>query len=193
MNLSFISLGNNWGEYGGLGEFQDKKKREIPESLSSLKGSSYYNTDYNSIFALVRKAVKDATGKERVGLGLALADLPNQLGAYWEVGGNYIVMNQNLLVALKAAKKSVEEINSFVFVILMHEYLHSLGFLDERQARILTAKICAVIFEENHPAYLLGTKDPWQVYPFLAYSPRIGNGEMKIIGNFDSDSVPYIM
>ncbi len=131
--------------------------------------------------------------KERVGLGLALADLPSQLGAFWEVGGNYIVMNKNLLDALKYANRPRDEINSFIFVILMHEYLHSLGILDEYKARAMTARICATIFEEGHPAYELATKDPWQVYPFLMQVPN-GKGEnFKIIGNFDSDTVSYIM
>ena len=166
---------------------------DIPSSLSRLSGGNSSRTDYNSIFSLVRKAVKTALGKERVGLGLALADLPSQLGAFWEVGGNYIVMNKNILDALRYANRPKEEINSFVFVILMHEYLHSLGVLDEYKARTMTARICATIFEEGHPAYEIGTRDPWQVYPFLMQVPS-GNGEnLKIIGNFDSDTVSYIM
>jgi hypothetical protein len=57
----------------------------------------------------------------------------------------------------------------------------------------MTARICATIFEEGHPAYELATKDPWQVYPFLTQVPN-GKGEnFKIIGNFDSDTVSYIM
>jgi hypothetical protein len=170
-----------------------RNSMDIPSNLSRLSGGNSSGTDYNSIFSLVRKAVKTALGKERVGLGLALADLPSQLGAFWEVGGNYIVMNKNILDALRYANRPKEEINSFVFVILMHEYLHSLGVLDEYKARTMTARICATIFEEGHPAYEIGTRDPWQVYPFLLQVPS-GNGEnLKIIGNFDSDTVSYIM
>ena len=170
-----------------------RKESNVPSKLAGISESSNSSTDYNSIFSLVRKTVKSVLGKERVGIGLALANLPGQLGAFWEVGGNYIVMNRNLLDALKHANRPIEEVNSFVFVILMHEYLHSLGILDEYKARATTARICATIFEEGHPAYELGTKDPWQVYPFLAYAPS-GNGEnLKIVENFDSDSVSYIM
>ncbi|MCL6003278.1 MAG: hypothetical protein M0Z77_06890 [Thermoplasmatales archaeon] len=166
---------------------------DIQNELAKLSTVSAPHTDYNSIFSLVRKAVKTFTGKERVGLGLALADLPSQLGAFWEVGGNYIVMNRNLLEALKYANRSKVDVNSYVFVILTHEYLHSLGVLDENMARTITAQICATTFEEGHPAFELGTRDPWQVYPFLAYAPS-GKGEnLRIISNFDSDSVSYIM
>jgi hypothetical protein len=172
---------------------QDQRRLDIPSELGKLSDLNTEKTDYNSIFSLVRKAVKSITNKERVGLGLALADLPSQLGAFWEVGGNYIVMNKNLLDALKYVHRPTAEINSFVFVILMHEYLHSLGVLDEYKARAMTARICATIFDEGHPAFEMGTKDPWQVYPFLAQVPN-GNGEnLRIINNFDSDSVSYIM
>lgn len=191
--ISFFSYTDKWTGKGDFRSSENKNNLDIAASLASLGRSQHDDADYNSIFSLVRKTVRNATGKERVGLGLALADLPTQLGAYWEVGGNYIVMNQNLLISLKAAKKSAQEINSFVFVILMHEYLHSLGVLDETHARMLTAKICSSIFEEDHPAFLLSTRDPWKVYPFLVYSPRVGRGEMKIVGNFDSDTVSYIM
>lgn len=172
---------------------RDSSYLTIPSKLAKLSEGRDDRTDYDSVFTLVRKAVKSVINKERVGLGLALADLPSQLGAFWEVGGNYIVMNRNLLDALKYARRPSEEINSFVFVILMHEYIHSLGELDEYMAREITAKICATIFEEGHPAFEMATRDPWQVYPFLMQVPN-GNGEnLRIINNFDSDSVSYIM
>jgi hypothetical protein len=170
-----------------------RKELNIPSRLAGIFGGNNSSTDYNTIFSLVRKTVKSVLGRERVGIGLALANLPAQLGAFWEVGGNYIVMNRNLLDALKHANRPREEVNSFVFVILMHEYLHSLGILDEYKARATVARICATIFEGGHPAYELGTRDPWQVYPFLANAPS-GNGEnLKIVENFDSDTVSYIM
>ena len=54
---------------------------------------------YDSIFMIVKKAVKAVTGQERSGLGLALSNLPAGLGAFWQVGGNYIVMNDLLINA----------------------------------------------------------------------------------------------
>ncbi len=194
--MNFVSMLDAFGN--ARGEIERRapsppSKSTIPAELAKISAKISPETDYNSIFSLVRKAVKKATGRERVGIGLAIADLPSQLGAFWEVGGNYIVMNRNLLDALKVANRPPEEINSFVFVILMHEYLHSLGYLDEKVARSMTAKICSSIFDSNHPAYSLGMKDPWAVYPFLAYVPN-GNGEnFRIVNNFDSESVTYIM
>lgn len=194
--MNFISGLDNFGRHkvhNARISLSIKTGIDFSSELNRLGDSNGHSTDYNSIFSLVRKAVKSTLGKERVGLGLALADLPSQLGAFWEVGGNYIVMNRNLLDALKVANRSGTEVNSFVFVILMHEYLHSLGVLDESRAREMTARICAIIFEEGHPAFEIGTKDPWQVYPFLMKIPNRNGGNLKFINNFDSDTVSYIM
>jgi hypothetical protein len=194
--MNFISRLDNLGQHNvsnAINLPSIKTRMNFSLELNRLGDSNGHNTDYNSIFSLVRKAVKSTIRKERVGLGLALADLPAQLGAFWEVGGNYIVMNRNLLYALKVANRSDTEVNSFVFVILMHEYLHSLGVLDENRAREMTARICATIFEEGHPAFEIGTKDPWQVYPFLMKIPNGNGGNLKFITNFDSDAVSYIM
>lgn len=177
-------------ERNPLSSFVTKRTEELTTEVQDQLNEK---TNYNSIFSLVRKVVKMATGNERVGIGLALADLPPQLGAYWEVGGNFIIMNENLLFALKAAKRPVQEVNSFIFVILMHEYLHSVGYLDENYARDLTSVICANVFSKDHPAYALATADPWKVYPFLMRVPPRGNGTIRIVPNFDTDSTPYIM
>ncbi|MEM0130432.1 MAG: hypothetical protein QW100_04150 [Thermoplasmatales archaeon] len=166
---------------------------EIVQDLSDLSRGSRDKVDYDSIFTLVRRAVKATLGVERSGIGLALSSLPTGLGAFWEVGGNFIVLNKTLVSALAAAGRSQLEINSFVFVILMHEYLHSIGILDEESTRETTRKLCVSLFPENHPAYVLGSKDPWQVYPFLMSVPG-GRGEkIEFVTHFGTDSVSYIM
>ncbi len=107
--------------------------------------------DFSDIFILVKKAVKETLAEARVGLMLVLADLPTQVGAFHEVGSNAIVLNRRLLNAVVKAGKSIREINSYVFTILLHEYLHSLGHLDERQVRGLSYQITKSVFGENHP------------------------------------------
>lgn len=163
---------------------ESKKIIDVPDLSITL--------DYNAIFSLVKSTVKMALNRERVGIGLALTDLPNIMGAFWQVDSNYIVMNENLIRAVKVSVKSTEEFNSYVFVILMHEYIHSLGYIDEMETRDLTRNICSVMFPEKHPAYKLGTSDPWEVYPFLKFLPRSGDTSLKIISKFDTDSTSYI-
>lgn len=169
-------------------DFDVRKTGKIAQDTVSL--NSVLN--YDSIYAMVKSTVKQFTGRERVGIGLALADLPNSLGAFWEVGGNYIVLNDNLVRAVRVSVQSNEEFNSFVYVILMHEYIHSLGFVEENATRKLTQEICSSVFPESHPVYVLANSDPWEVYPFLKMIPRSGDPAIRFVSKFDSESTSYI-
>ncbi|MHB1471750.1 MAG: hypothetical protein ACYCSA_01100 [Thermoplasmataceae archaeon] len=157
----------------------------VEESLDNLM-------DYDGIFSVVKKSVKTVLGKERSGLGLALSDLPVTLGAFWQVGGNYIVMNEVLVKAMSRIAKTPREFNSFVYTILTHEYLHSVGYIDEFQARQMTALVAKQTFGSEHPAVIMSSGDIWKQYP-LFLSLRGGDGSvLKIISRFDTDSTSYI-
>jgi hypothetical protein len=108
--------------------------------------------DFSDIFTLVKRAVKETLAEARVGLMLVLADLPNQVGAFHEVGSNAIVLNRKLLNAVIKSGNSFREINSYIFSILLHEYLHSLGHLDEREVRELSFQVSKRTLGEKHPA-----------------------------------------
>lgn len=141
--------------------------------------------DYNAIFRVVRGAVHHVLGIERPGLGLGLSNLPPQLGAYWQVTGNLIVMNEGLVETMRAHARSPIELNSFVYVILAHEYLHSLGYLEERAVRDVTAHVTRNAFGPDHPATRMAEGDLWRLYPFLAYAPG-GNGQrLRVVRGFD--------
>ena len=148
--------------------------------------------DYDKIFNVVKSTVRSVTGKERSGLGLALSDLPATLGAFWQVGGNYIVMNQVLIEAMSKLTGSSREFNSFVYMILTHEYLHSLGFINEMEAREMTARVALKSFGKDHPAFTMSNGDLWSLYPQLRMLTGGTGRNMKIIGNFDSSSTSYI-
>ncbi|WP_393970820.1 hypothetical protein OXIME_001055 [Oxyplasma meridianum] len=148
--------------------------------------------DYDRIFSVVKRSVKAVLGKERSGLGLALSNLPVTLGAFWQVGGNYIVMNEVLVKAMSMLTTSTREFNSFVYTILTHEYLHSVGYIDEFQARQMTAFVAKHTFAGNHPAVIMSTGDIWKQYPDLL-SLQGGDGSvLKIISRFDTESTSYI-
>ncbi|MHB8360583.1 MAG: hypothetical protein ACYDAO_09735 [Thermoplasmataceae archaeon] len=151
-----------------------------------------FQMDYDSVFKVVKESVKYVVGKERAGLGLALSDLPWNLGAFWQIGGNYIVMNEGLVNSMKKIAKSELEFNSFVYMILAHEYIHSLGFIDEMEARRMTATVALRVFGKNHIAYIMSAGNLWLQYPDLRYSPS-GSGEnIRIVRKFDSSATSYI-
>jgi len=156
-----------------------------PFALASLLES---RADFDRVFRVVRGAVRRALGIERTGLGLGLSDLPPSLGAYWQVTGNIIVMNEGLVHAMEANASSVLEFNSFVYVILAHEYLHALGYLDEAEVRRVTAYVTRTVFGGSHPATHMAEGDLWRMYPFLAYAPRGQGRRLRLVRGFDRAS-----
>ncbi|MHB1435043.1 MAG: hypothetical protein ACYCPN_03885 [Thermoplasmata archaeon] len=139
---------------------------------------------WDRIFRVVRRAAGAVLGRERYGLSLALADLPPGLGAYWPVAGNFIVLNQGM-VDLMRRRGTPQEFNSFAFVVLTHEYLHTLGFLDEVSARRLTARVARACFGKGHPATRMAEGDLWTMYPeFASISPGDGR-RLRPVRDFD--------
>lgn len=148
---------------------------------------------FGEIFELVKKAVEKSLGLRRAGLELALMSLPNNVGALHEVGSNFIIMNENLLEAVAQISKSKIEVNSYVFVTLLHEYLHSLGYVDEEEVRMLVKRIVAEVIGEDHIAYYLASTSIFDVYPDLRYiGPGRPGGELKIVKDFDRENTSYI-
>src|SRR6266850_7322477 len=88
---------------------------------------------FDEVFELVKKAVDHVLGVHRAGLTLVLGDIPNQIGAYHEMGSNAIVMNRNLMKIVWRSTRSRPRRNAYTFMILLHEYLHTLGFEDDGQ------------------------------------------------------------
>lgn len=154
----------------------------IPLALARMLESP---ADYDAIFRVVRGAVHQVLGIERPGLGLGLANLPPSVGAYWPVTGNLIVLNEGLVTAMRAHAESPLELNSFLYVILAHEYLHSLGYLDEGAVRQVTARVTREAFGPHHVATKMAEGDLWRLYPFLAWAPGGDGQRLKVVTRFD--------
>ena len=159
-----------------------------PSVASELTDALDRATSFDGVYRIVRSAVRRTLGQERPGLGLGLSDLPPQLGAYWQVTGNIIVMNEGLLRVMRASATSSREYNSFVFVILAHEYLHALGYLAESQVRPVTAQVAREVFGPDHAATKMAEGDLWSMFPALRYA-RGGDGQtVRVVRGFDLDS-----
>lgn len=124
---------------------------ELVAELENAKG-------YGDIFSLVKKAVKRTLGIHRVGLMLYLGNLPMKVGAFHPMGTNDIVLNRRLL---SAAAKTEPKWKAYVFSILLHEYIHSLGYADERQVRGLTYRVCLENFGGDHSVTEAAVTGPW--------------------------------
>lgn len=156
------------------------------ERLKNLKG-------FEDAFELVKTAVSDKYRMRRAGLNLLLQDMPNFIGAYHVLGSNFIVVNRYVLGAIKAMAASREEYNSYVFVVLAHEYLHSLGIVDEFKVRELTYNMCNTLFGATHAATKMTKEDPSSLYPDLKklMISKFGN-DFELIRDFDRSNMSYI-
>ncbi len=77
--------------------------------------------DFGDVFELVKKSAEHSLGRRRAGLMLYLAKLPNHIGAFHTMGTNGIVMNRTTLDMITHGARSLREINSYVYSILLHE------------------------------------------------------------------------
>jgi len=118
--------------------------------------------NFREVFQLVKQSVKETLKLERTGLMLFLADMPSPIGAYHQVGTNNIVMNRILLDHVLETSEATREANSFIYSILTHEYIHALGYLNEREARELTYQVSKETFGEEHLATRMAASSPWR-------------------------------
>ncbi|MBM4249872.1 MAG: hypothetical protein FJ149_10675 [Euryarchaeota archaeon] len=129
------------------------------------------------IFEVVKAAVSRRLRLSRGGLMLGLADLGNQpggfFGAFYPVGTNIIVMNRIPMLRIKETDPAL--FKPYVFHVLLHEYLHSLGHLDEGAVRQLSMEISESLFGKEHPATRIARDTP-AFFPNLVY-PNIGSGQ----------------
>ena len=109
---------------------------EYKKSLEKAKS-------FADIFDLVKRTVKNYLGTDQAGLLLGLSDLGNYgnayLGAFYSFDANTIVINKRPLNKIKQTKPDLY--NPYIFHVLLHEYIHSLGIVEEDQVRMLVYEI----------------------------------------------------
>jgi len=160
--------------------------RSIVTGLESAK-------DLPDIFEIVKTAVRKSTGMERPGLMLGLANLgggPEALiGAFYPIATNIIVMNTLPLKRIKETDPALYK--PYVFHILLHEYLHTLGVIDEIATRKKAYEISVEIFGEGHVVSRLAADlsrfIPKLVYPAYGWQPQ-EEYQLELVKGFDRSS-----
>ncbi len=154
--------------------------------------------DLPDIFELVKTAVRRATGLERGGLMLGMANLgggaDGLIGAFHPLTTNIIVMNTLPLRRIEETDPGLYK--PYVFHILLHEYLHTLGIIDEDAVRRKTVEVSERTFGRDHPATQLALDlsrfMPSLVYPVYGWKPQ-GDVRMELVRGFDRSATdPYI-
>jgi len=168
------------------------------DALSDLSSLLEDSKGLPDVFEVVKKAVERTLGERRAGLMLGLADLPLPLGAFYVVGSNIIVMNQNLHNRIRVENPHM--VNAFSFRILLHEYLHSLGYLNEVEVRRLVYEVSQSALGENHPATRISWRRIQYFLPHTHFMPRrsrrgrrrLSDLEITVVKGFDRSSTGYI-
>ena len=151
------------------------------------------------IFENVKEVVRKSEGRSRAGLMLGLQELGSSLngfiGAYYPVSSNIIVMNKSPLRRIIDTNPKL--FDPYVFHVLLHEYIHSLGFLDEKTAELKTYEISKEHFGEDHIITQLSTNMrkffPNLVYPVYGWLPLRNVQTIEIVHGFDrSNTSNYI-
>jgi len=149
---------------------------------------------YSAVWEIVKDNVKVVLNKKRRGMLLFLDDLPLRVGAYHPLGTNNIVLNRTLVNIVEATIKSKKLLNSFVYTLLLHEYLHALGYIREAEVRPLVYKVSKTCFGEEHTATRLAKSSPWALLQGLPLDTlKAPKRVMEIVKDFEKTNQRYIV
>lgn len=148
-------------------------------------------------FEDVKTFVHNHHHRSRAGLMLGIqelgAPLKGFIGAYFPVASNIIVINKTPLRRITQTKPTL--LQPYGFHVLLHEYIHSLGYLDEQTTRQLTYEISKKQFGKEHIITELATNMekyfPNLVYPIYGWIPQKQFPPIEIIQGFDKSNTNH--
>lgn len=155
-------------------------------------------TTISDIFEVVKEATWKIIGTGRAGLTCGLVhmghDKNQMVGALYPVGSNIIVVNKTPLIGMIREDKSL--FKPYIFHVLLHEYMHSLGYLDENQVRRIALQISEDALGKDHIATKMA-QDLSVFIPQITYGHTDMDEETQIPGlemvkDFDRSSINYI-
>ncbi len=153
------------------------------------------------IFEKVKRDVEKTLYRHRAGLSLGLVEMGISgrgfIGGMFFSGGTMILMNSTALRVLLTKKEMNDEIVlAYVYHILLHEYIHSLGFLSERECRQYTDYVTKeIIPDDKHPARVMAARGIGAYFPDIIYAPpdyqMAKYLKIERVENFDKSSTTY--
>lgn len=108
----------------------------------------------------VRKELRKKLGKEIPKAGILIYPFSPEILAYTRVGSFIIYLN-----SIPYTNTLIDK-TQYLFVVILHEYLHLLGIADEREVRRITLDIIQDRFGESSKAYkfAMSLADPRDIY-----------------------------
>lgn len=130
---------------------------------------SLNTNDFSGLFNLVRDIIDFKMDKKRSHILLGLIELGFNRGGFiggLHLGGtNEIFLNKSALKVMESESKA-EYYKAYVFILLLHEYIHSVGVMNELRTRNLTKTIAKDVFDENHPVVRLAVEGIQKYFPY---------------------------
>jgi len=142
--------------------------------------------NYAEVWQIVKDTVEFSLGEHRDSIMLFLDDLPLQLGAYYPLGTNNIVLNRTLVEIVEASISSKKVVNALVYNLLAHEYLHALGDISEVIVKRKVIEVAKKCFGEEHVATVIARKTPWILLKNIPLGPiNAPKRVMEIVKDFE--------
>ena len=170
-----------------MSEDETKQRERFSKSLDEA-------ATYADVWQIVKDTVNYAFGKRRGSMMLFLDDLPLQIGAYYPLGTNNIVLNRHLVDIGENTLTDKSTVNYLVYNLLLHEYLHALGEFSEVEVKRQVVIVATKCFGEEHSAAVLARKSPWILLkdiPIEAIPVR--KRVMQIVQNFEKTTDKYVV
>ena len=146
-------------------------------------------TDFRCVFRLVKQCVREVLGRERAGVSLALVELPASIAAASMPDGT-IILNRTLLRALGESLSRVE-FNAYLFYVLLHEYLHTLGYVSDEVVEELAAEVCSEKLGRNHLSTKIAVDGLRVVLAKLRRIPSPSGSGVEVVLGIDSEVMDY--
>jgi len=129
------------------------------------------------IFEVVKEMIREYLGAEQAGLMVGITDLGTHshgfIGAFYSMDANMIIINKKPLARILQTNPPIY--NHYLFHIMLHEYIHSIGSFDEAQTRQLVYEMSQHYFGEKHIVTQLATNIakfmPSLTYPNTGFQP----------------------
>jgi hypothetical protein len=170
-----------------LGQPESEVTNRFRKSLDSA-------ASYAEVWQTVKDTVDHTFGKRRGSMMLFLDDLPLQIGAYFPLGTNNIVLNRHLVEIVEVTLSEKKTVNALVYNLLLHEYLHALGELSERGVRQQVVAVASKCFGEEHQATVLARKSPWILLKDVPLEAAAAPKRvLQIVRNFEKSTDKYVV
>jgi len=152
---------------------------------------------FADIFEIVKGMVMKFLGAEQAGLLVGVTDLGAHnngfIGAFYSLNANMIIINKKPLARILQTSPSIY--NYYLFHVMLHEYIHSIGSYDEAQTRQLVHEISQHYFGKKHVVTQFASNIekfiPNLTYPVQGFQPP-QDINIEFVRGIDKKNTTYI-